>query len=275
MTKCLPDISIDPRNRFRHWLALAGFTLAMAILAGGCDREKHYDQSTPQATVDSFVDMVRNGDVQRIPELISTSDENLTRTLYSTGVILLRMQRLGETVREEYPDDVDRLMKRIKEDATKKIEEMGRNRGREGMGDEFQAFLLDPAPWIEEQMDRVDVVYVEDELYAIQFDRKPVFGVGILLRLNTEDNKWYFVWPENIPGLSTAMPKTEAEWQILRSILKSVANGSEWTENAIAEGKADDLEEVWEQVVRNVAPNIVIGWLLYEQAIKKRPKDDG
>ncbi len=248
---------------------------ALVSLTSCWGRKGTYDQTTPEATVESLTEMIKNGDLPRIPELIQAEDEMLTRTLRSTAVILLRMQALSEKIKKEYPDEVDALFERIKKDAMETVQKKGEERGQTDWGDRLQAFLIDPGSMFDEQTSRIGVAYVDDETYAVTFDGQPAFGVGMLIRQNPDDLNWYFVWPENIPGLNTKMPKTDAEWKILRSLLKSVANGVEWTEKTIDEGKAKDLDAVWEQTMRNVGPNLAIGWMLYERALKKRPKNVG
>ncbi len=254
-------------------IAALSLLLALTLLLPSCGRKTNYDQSSAQATVDSLAEMLETGDVVRIPSLIHTDDENLTKTLHAVGVILMRIQNLSTTIKEKYPDEVDELLKKIEADATAQLEKAGNDRGQTDWGDRFQALLVDPADAFHDLLDRVEVVYASDEMQALLFDGKPALG-GIILLQNPDDGKWYFDWPDQIPGLDTAMPKTEAEWKILRSILKTVANGVDWTKEEIEEGNAKNLNKVYEEVAKNVGPNLVIGWFIYQQALKKRPTDD-
>ena len=255
-------------NHRSSWLII----LSVMFVLAGCSREAYYDQTSAEATVDSLAEMVRNGEMVRVPELVHADDENVTKTLHAAGVIFHRMQLLAVTIREKYPDEVDDVLAEVKAEALKAADKEGKKRGGKDWGKRLEAMLVDPASAIDSLMERVSVVYSNDEEYALLIDGEPAFGVGIVIRQSSDDGLWYIEWPSNLAGMSSQMPQTDAEWSILRSLLKSVANGVDWTEKAINEGKAKKLEDVWKEAGKEVVPNIVIGWLIYEQAVKHRPK---
>ena len=249
------------------WLIL----IAAAILLTGCSRKTYYDQTTPESTVESFAEMVRQGDMGRIPDLFHADDENVTNTLHAAGVIFHRMQLLAVTIREKYPDEVDKVLAEAKTEALDIADKQGKKRGSKDWGNKLQAMLIDPTATIDDLMTRVSVVYANDDQYALMIDDQPAFGIGMTMSKSPEDQQWYIDWPTNLPGMSSQMPQTDAEWSIIRSLLKSVANGVDWTEKAINDDKTKKLEDVWKEAGKEVIPNIVIGWVIYEQAVKHRP----
>jgi len=264
--------------------------ITCALVAGGCS-EQEYDQSSPNNLLDSLVEMVENGDVGRMPELIYTDDPDLRQCLDSAGIILERIQLLSVTVREKYPDEIDDLLEKGEEEATKRIEEAGNERGRSDWGAQFEGILKDPFGAIEENRDRLTAAYVADDMYALQIDDEPAFGLGLLIvwaadEVEVDENgkskyiypgdvpgKWYFQIPMDLPYVKDKLPQTEAEWTIMKSLMKSVANGVRWAEQAVEdEGKYESLDEVWQELAMNVGPNLVVGWVIYEKALENRPE---
>ncbi|MFG0331115.1 MAG: hypothetical protein ACF8PN_14605 [Phycisphaerales bacterium] len=239
-------------------------------LLAGCGR-REYDQSTPDAVIYSLTAMIENGDVGRIPELVKADDENTQLLLARTGDLLRRVHALSITVREKYPDEVADLLETATEEGARLADEQGRQRGRSDWEDRFLTMVADPFATMREEMLLVEAVPVADDMYAITYDDKPIFGVGLILELD-DDGKWYIAWPENIPGLRTAMPQTEQEWQIMHSIFQIVANGVSFAEEAIANDEVKSLDECTREIMEQVAPNLFFSWMLYEQAVDNRPE---
>ncbi|MFW5652471.1 MAG: hypothetical protein ACOC0P_00355, partial [Planctomycetota bacterium] len=92
-----------------------------------------------------------------------------------------------------------------------------------------------------------------------------------------DDGNWYFSWPDTIPGLDVGMPKTETEWKIVNNMLVSINNGLTFAENRIESGDFNSLEEIWEQIGREVGIQVGGQAVIYGQVLQMRDdkNDDG
>lgn len=252
-------------------LAAAAAALALLLLPA-CDRTREYNQNTPEATLSSLFEMIGDGNIHRLPELIYTDDPQLRAALDDVGLLLQRVYSLGEEIRTQYPEDVARLRAEYEALAVEKARQMAEERGGEELWLRLQLFLTDPQVAAENEIDRLGVVEIDEETFAVTIDNRPAFGVGLLMI--RREGRWYFEFPQNLPGLGTSMPQTDAEWRIMRSILKSIANGVSWTEREVETGGIRNLDRVWRQAAEDVFPPIVTGWMIYEQALKARPKPE-
>lgn len=238
---------------------------------------KTYEQDTPEVVLESLVDMISNSDVDRIPDLVYAEDENMRVILNRTGYLLERMRKLSLKIRETYPDEVAELLKTAEEKALDKAEEKNiGQRSRDDWEAELQKFLADPFGVFQEQMHRVEVVEIDDIRAAVTIDGEPAFGVGLMLRKceieGADNGKWFFELPQNIPWVGKSMPQTEQEWKIVALMLKSVANGIEWTETAIDKGECKSLKEVQGEVFEKVGFQFVGAWMVYQAALDARGK---
>lgn len=260
-------MTLCSRSRARS-IATALALMFVVAVSAGCERKKSYRQNTPEATVDAMFQMIKDGNVHQLTDLIHTDDENLRGSLDEVGRIVYRGMKLTKTVRDEYPTLVEQAIKKAESDGADFAEEQGRDRGRRGWGDRVTAFLLNPSVEFEEFQDEIDVVEISDDMFAVTQDGQPMFGVGMILR--KVDDKWYFEWPSTIPGLNTQMPQNEAEWKILNSVLRSVGNGVSWAEKKVEDGELKSLDQVWGEAAENIFPNVVVGFVIYQRAIEAR-----
>ncbi len=257
------------RERARFCLAMLMVVTLLGVPA--CRRTRNYNQSSADATVQSLADMLKDGNVQQIPSLIHAEDPKMQELLDKLGPLFARLNKLSETLQEKYPDEFNALLELAADAGSTKLTESGRtSQNRDQWRERMTLMIADPFGTLDGEMERLSTMYVDDETFALTIDGQPAFGVGVLIR-QAEDGKWYFHMPDNIPGLNSKLPKTEAEWRIMNSMLKSVTNGVEWTERRIAEEEnAGQLEEIWGQLAIDVGPQLVLQWGLYEQATKSR-----
>ena len=241
------------------------------VMLSSCRRGGNYSQSDADATVRSLAEMLKDGNVRQIPSLIRAEDPKMQELLDKLGPLFDRLYKLSQTVQEKYPEEFQALLEKAASAGSERLADSGRtNQNRDQWRDRFTLMLANPFGMMDEEMERVSTVYVDDETCALTIDGKPAFGVGILIR-QADDGKWYFHVPENIPGLGSRLPESDAEWRILNAMLKSVTNGIEWTERRIAEEEnAGRLEEIQAQLAIDVAPQLVVQFGLYERATKAR-----
>lgn len=263
-------IVMNPTRQQTTAVLLAVLVMGMLLITG-CKPGKKYNQGSAAATVRTMEQMIKDGNAHQLPTLIKAESEEMQRLLDQAQPIIERMHKLGLALQEKYPEEFEALVQRGIDASKEKFNEVtdARDDGDQWR-DRATLLIADPFGMLEREMGRVETVYVDDDTYAMTIDGKPAFGVGILIR-QAEDGKWYFSVPETIPGLSSQLPQTDAEWRIMSAMLKSVANGVEWTERKITDEKdAGTLEEIWAELAINVAPNLVIQWGIYETVTKRR-----
>ena len=68
----------------------AAFILLLVVLVAGC-RRPSYDTSTPEATLDSAVEMVRRGDARSLPSIIEIPARDIAFAAYKDWLDAERM----------------------------------------------------------------------------------------------------------------------------------------------------------------------------------------
>ncbi|MBX3375829.1 MAG: hypothetical protein KF678_02350 [Phycisphaeraceae bacterium] len=89
----------------RNWLATV--LLMGLVLVPGCRRG--YDQSTPEAVLQSAKQMVEKGDADLLPRLIYADSARMRQLLDELGVVLGSLQELGKAVQKAYPEEIESL----------------------------------------------------------------------------------------------------------------------------------------------------------------------
>lgn len=214
-------------QRFGRWLIVAG-VLAAGLLPAGCEPPRRYSQATPEAAMQSAVDMVRSGDAKKLPDLVYADSPRMRALLDRLGVLLGHMGELAAAVEKHCPGEVETL----KAAAEQKVQNgsvvslfagfggsgmsVGGGGGRGGMGEILARIYADPYGWLERGADRVSFVTLTDDTAVIHFDDQPsLSALGIAMK--KEDGKWYLQLPTNLA--SRYMPRTEDQWLILESIV--------------------------------------------------------
>ena len=251
--------------------------LLSLVLVVACGCEKSYDQSSAEGTFYSMIGMVQDGNVDRLPELIQADDPQVQQVLDRVGVLLGRLYQLQQTIEKQHPEAlaefIEETEERYSEAAAQRAEEAGQRRGRRGWGENIRKLMADPFGTWDEELGRLSVTYVSDDLYAITRDGQPLFGVGVTIE-RAEDGKWYFSWPDTIPGLDVGMPRSDAEWQVVNNMLISVRNGLNFAEERVHSGTFRSLQEIWEQIGREVMFQVGGQAVLYGRLMEMREKEE-
>lgn len=216
-------VSRTPRPT-RPPAALALFGLALAALPlSACDPPPRTSQSTPEAALDSAVELVESGHAEKLTDLVYADTPRLRALLDSLGVLLGDMGDLAEAVQQHCPEEVERLKQAADERVrTGSVESLfagfGIGGGKGGDAGRVLARLYaDPYGWLRRGADRISFVTLTDDTAMIHFDDHPALSVlGISMKL--EKGKWYLQLPTNLAG--KYMPRTEEQWRILESIIQ-------------------------------------------------------
>ncbi len=251
-----------PAMRHRFWTAAA----ATALLLVGCD--KGPDRSTPEGTIAAARWAVERGEARRIGDYIFADNEETRRLFRRLGVFLGNVQQLGQTIQEKFPAEVAGLKAAAEQaaaegKATSLVSQLtsqmrpgrGRRSGPPAMaGDDSarQAFdnalkglFADPYGWVRESEKRLTTTFLTDTSVALLWDEKPILPpIGMVMRRDDKDGRWYFALPTNLPGVSNFMPKTKEQFEIFGGLIKVFDQVVVDLRNDIDEGRLTTLDEV-------------------------------
>ena len=251
-----------PAMRHRFWTAAA----ATALLLVGCD--KGPDRSTPEGTIAAARWAVERGEARRIGDYIFADNEETRRLFRRLGVFLGTVQQLGQTIQEKFPAEVAGLKAAAEQaaaegKATSLVSQLtsqmrpgrGRRSGPPAMaGDDSarQAFdnalkglFADPYGWVRESEKRLTTTFLTDTSVALLWDEKPILPpIGMVMRRDDKDGRWYFALPTNLPGVSNFMPKTKEQFEIFGGLIKVFDQVVVDLRNDIDEGRLTTLDEV-------------------------------
>lgn len=291
------DRSVVPARRRREGppavlAALLVFTFGIALGAlAACERPASFSQETPDDVVKSLVGMVKSGEASRIDDLIYAESDRMRAVLHRVGELLGQLQKLAAAVQERFPADVARLKAEAMAAAESgeapgsvggfSLNFGGGGRGGGGGGgggrEMFQemaaAIFADPYGWIDRNAERLSTMRLTDDLATMTLDDQPVFPpLGVPLKL--DGGKWYFSLPTNLPGAGGFMPRTDAEWSIIGSMVKVFENAvAELTED-VKGGRVASVDQLAEKAGEKVIWPALLTWGAYNRELDVRRRRD-
>jgi hypothetical protein len=246
----------------------AAFILLLVVLVAGC-RRPSYDTSTPEATLDSAVEMVRRGDARSLPSIIEipardiafddgvTEASAIAEVKDKMGEMLQQVLRVAETLRRRFPAEVDRELKSVLDNK------------KPGVRDTAIAILSDPSAWLEAQRPRLAATDLGDGTAALTFDGEPILA-GVLTLAETDDG-WRFRVPVELARESPYWPDTRHEWSVLASMMLAVEHALEDFQRDLDRGKITSLSMASSRVGRLVGESVAVQSIIY--AAMKRPEN--
>ncbi|TVQ31812.1 MAG: hypothetical protein EA376_07415 [Phycisphaeraceae bacterium] len=275
--------------------AIVGLTavlLGLAVLVSGAsDRPSRggaYDQSTPDAVLISALQMVEDGEVGRLTELIHADSDEMRAVLNRVGSLLQRLHVLADEIQTRFPDEVAEMRAKAESAA-------GANGGMQslfagapqrqrggrggppwstaGGGGFLQPLLADPFAWIERNRTRMTVIQTADNTAAIMVDGKPAFGLGLTMRL--EDDRWQVMLPLRLPFISRYMPQTREEWAIVASLVEVIDRAVDELAADVRAGRCRNIEAVAELAGEKAWMPVVMCVMAYNRAMEARERSPG
>ncbi|MCX5688210.1 MAG: hypothetical protein NTV94_00200, partial [Planctomycetota bacterium] len=115
--------------------------------------------------------------------------------------------------------------------------------------DAFDAALknlfADPYAWINESEKRLSTTFLTDDSVALLWDEKPILPpIGIVMKKDSKDGRWYFMLPTNLPGVGNFFPKTKEQYEIFGGLIKVFDQVMVDLRLDIQSGKLTSLDEV-------------------------------
>jgi hypothetical protein len=223
---------------FRSLMLLAAATLALVL--PGCSDP--YGQETPEQTIATARKMVEDGKTRYLANLIYAENEQWRKLLRRTGIMFQNLQGLGDAIENNFPSEVAELKNRTKQaveegkatslmatltqQATRRKRPSVKEREQmeQQFNDAIRRLFADPYGWIAESETHISTAYVNDNTVALLWDGKPVMAPLGMVMTKAQDGKWYFVLPTNFPGLNSFMPRSDTEFKLWGSIIKTFDN---------------------------------------------------
>jgi hypothetical protein len=239
----------------------------LLVLVTSCSRPQ-YDTSTPEATLDAAVRMVRENDAASLPWLVEipardvTFDDGVTEASAigevkaKAGQMLARLLRVAAALRVRFPREVEREVQA----ATRK--------SSRGLRDVSLAILADPAAWLEAQRPRLAATDLGDGTAAFTLDGEPLFA-GALSMVETSAG-WRLRMPVELVRENQYWPDTRQEWSVIASMMLAVENALVDFERDLDRGKIASLDAAAARVGRLVGESVVVQSIIY--ASMKRPE---
>jgi hypothetical protein len=250
-----------------------GIILAVAAALAGCSRR--YSQDTPQDVLASARKMIEDKRAQHLPDLVYADSKDMRTLLNQFGQTLGSLQDLALTVQKAYPKEIAKFKADAEEaaksgkassyiqqvigQAASSMQGGRRRRGgplidvpggenadpdamRKTFDNALKEVFADPYGWLAASQERLTVQTVSDDVAAIMWDGKPVFGVGLLMR--RAEGKWYVDLPFNTPPLNRLMPKTKEGWEVLGGLFQVFDNAFTDLATDVRQGKCRELDDL-------------------------------
>ncbi len=259
--------------------------LLAALVLTGC--KEQYSQESPEVLLESTRQMVLDGNARRLSELIWTESEGEALVMDRVGRTFGALQRLGNAISEEFPQEVESIRRQADEAAESgEISSMiGRamtaqggvargapralrdeGRMRRGFDSIVRELLADPYGWLERHGDKLEPMRITDDIVALSWQGKPVLG----LRLVEHDGKWYFRLPLDLPALRSFVPQSEEEFEVFAELIGSIHNVVYDLAIEVERGEHKNLESVASTAGEYALPTAAMVMIAYGKALEER-----
>lgn len=265
----------------RSVIAALSVLLLLTALSTGC--KKRYQQDSAQAVVDSARQMVADGRADRLTELIYADNADMRRLLDNVGGLLGSLQDLALAVQEAYPDEVADLRRDALEaaergeadDVLTRVFTGARSRQRTGdPGDIINTVMLsimvDPYAFLAENESRLTSVSIADDMAALQWDGKPIFGPMVGLTMRETDGKWQVVLPTHLPFVSEVLKDSDMQ-QMIGDFIVTLENAIDDVRADVESGEARTLEQAASHAGEHAAlPAMMVFFAMgkYQEAVR-------
>ena len=219
-----------------------------------------YPQGTPEEVLASARAMIENGDAHRLPDLVYADTPDMRALLNQLGRVLGSLQDLAAEVQTAYPDEIAALKAQAAAAAAsgqsssfiQKLAGQATMSRRDRRSQDPKAaralfdnaakeLFADPYGWLAESESRISIQSMTTETAAILWDKKPVFGVGLMMR--EQGGKWYITIPPN-PMLARVLPKSEESWTIMGNLMDVFDNTIKDLTKEVRTGKVPMLDDL-------------------------------
>lgn len=262
------------KNSGTRW-AMGGLAIGLAAVAVGlattfrpAPTYERLRLDDPESLIDIAWGFVENGRADRLPELVQPESPQMESVLARLGSLLASAQELASAVTARFPEEVASIR------ADAESVPLGAFTDRGGPDNASLGRLLaDPFGWLDSARQRVQIVYVADDVRAVLVDGRPAFGVGLTLR--RFDDGWRIVLPTAIPGLGNYMPHSNEEWQVVASMVTVVDRALRDLAAEVRSGGARTIEDTARRAGEMAWGPLVMTVIAYQKAREARIGERG
>jgi hypothetical protein len=276
-------------------MGVLGVMAASAVLLSACERKPSYSQRSPEAVVETAVLMVKNGDVQLLPQLIYAESKEGRIVLQRMGQLFKSLSLLAKDLEAKFPAEVGQL-KLQAEQAAKDgratgligdiMSQVGGNTGRPGsrrgatppqpdgaQQEQFQSAInllfADPFSMLTGIEKKVTTVPIDNDTVAVLYDGQMVMPpLGLLMR--RKDDRWYVALPTNIPVVQQYLPQNRSEFQIVASLVRVLDNAVIDLRKDVNSGDVRTLEDVSRKTGEKAFLPAMLTFFAYGKAVENR-----
>lgn len=286
----LPSRGLGQRWGRRWGLSMVAIS---AALLTACERKAGYSQKSPEAVVETAVLMVKNGDVQLLPQLIYAESKEGRIVLQRTGQLFKSLSLLAKDLEVKFPKEVGEL-KAQAEAAAKEgkassllgevmsqvggqsTQNMARRRPPQPDGaqqEQFQSAMsllfADPFSMLTGIEKKVSTVPIDNDTVAVLYDGKMVAPpLGLLMR--RKDDRWYVALPSNIPMVQQYLPQNRSEFQIVASLIRVIDNAVIDLRKDVNSGEVQNLEDLSRKTGEKAFIPAMLTFFAYGKAVENR-----
>ncbi len=264
--------------------------LMVVVGAIGIGCSKEYSQESPEALIETARQMVVDGNTRRLSELVYAETDGQRLVIDRLGLTFDKLQRLGQAINDEFPQEVARIRAQADEAAesgevnsligraltasggvARGAPDVVRDRDqlREGLDNVVRELLADPYGWLERHGDKLEPMYITDDIVALSWQGKPVVG----LSLTQQDENWYVKLPLDNPAVQRFLPDSDEIWEILAELVGSVHNVIADLADEVRAGDHRDLESVAATAGEYIAPTALMVMVAYGKVQEERARE--
>lgn len=252
----------------RAVVAFAVVAVVTAVAAAGCSRKNvgDYDTGSPDAALEAIRMMVRDGRVDLLPQMIDleardvTFEDGVTEASAiadvkgKAGEMLARLWRVSTRIRERWPAQVEREIRRAADGAD--------------VEDTVARILVDPFAALDSQRDRLTVEDLGDGTAALLWDDEPLLEGFV--SMHETPKGWRVVLRTDALRAHRYWPDTRHEWAVIASMMLAIENSLKDFERELDQGRFRDLPAASARVGRLVGESVAVQAVIYSM-MKREP----
>jgi len=140
---------------------------------------------------------------------------------------------------------------------------------REIVNSIIKQLLVDPYRWLEDGRDKIDHVYVSDDIVSLTWEGRPIlppFGLTLIERRG----RWLLVTPTSYPGVSMVLPRNDDEWYVWGSMVKTLERVVIDLTKEVRSGSIRNMTDLADSATEKVAIPAMLVFFAYGNLMEER-----
>lgn len=143
---------------------------------------------------------------------------------------------------------------------------------RQRVNEIIKSLLVDPYRWLDEGRDRLGTISINDDTVALTWDGHPIlppFG----LSLTRQEGRWFLVPPTSYPGINRIMPRSDDEWFIWGSMIRTLQQVVDDLNTDVDSGRIRNLTDLADTAVEKTAIPALLIFFAYSNLVEARNRE--